>query len=126
MLDASVALGAVVGERSFSEFGREELVAPPLLWPEVRSALHEAAWRGDLPRERAREILRRFERAPIQMKAPARLADRAWDIADRLGWAKTYDAEYLALAALLGCPIATLDGGMDDAAVRLQIARFAP
>ena len=113
-----------MSERSFSEFDREQLGAPPLLWPEVRSALHEAAWRGEISREHAREVLRRFEEAPIQVRSPARLADRAWDLADRLGWAKTYDAEYLALAALLSCPIATLDGGIDDAAHRLKIARF--
>jgi hypothetical protein len=28
---------------------------------------------------------------------PKGLSDEAWRIADRLGWAKTYDAEYLAL-----------------------------
>jgi predicted nucleic acid-binding protein len=35
---------------------------------------------------------------------------------------KTYDAEYLALAQLLGCRILTLDGGIKDAARRLTIA----
>ncbi len=126
VIDASSALGASMGQRGFAAFRREPLVAPPLLWSEVRSALHEAAWRGDIPGDRAREVLRRFEDVPIQMKTSTRLAERAWDIADRLGWAKTYDAEYLALAELLGCPIATLDGGMVDAAPRLRIVRFGP
>jgi predicted nucleic acid-binding protein len=30
-------------------------------------------------------------------------------VADELGWAKTYDAEYVALAGLLGCRLVTLD-----------------
>lgn len=30
-------------------------------------------------------------------------------MADVLGWAKTYDAEYVALAALLKCRLVTLD-----------------
>ncbi len=30
-------------------------------------------------------------------------------MADALGWAKTYDAEYLALAALLRCRLVTVD-----------------
>ena len=30
-------------------------------------------------------------------------------MADRLGWAKTYDAAYVALAAALDCPLVTLD-----------------
>jgi len=33
----------------------------------------------------------------------------AWRIADELGWAKTYDAEFVALAALLDCQLVTLD-----------------
>ena len=35
--------------------------------------------------------------------------DEAWRIADRLGWAKTYNAEYLALARLLRCRLLTTD-----------------
>lgn len=41
------------------------------------------------------------------------MAERSWaeglEIAERLGWATTYDAEYVALARLLGCRLATLD-----------------
>ena len=33
----------------------------------------------------------------------------AWEIADRLGWASTYDAEYLALTQLQGDAFVTLD-----------------
>jgi predicted nucleic acid-binding protein len=33
----------------------------------------------------------------------------AWQLADGLGWAKTYDAEYVALAKILGCRLVTLD-----------------
>ena len=50
------------------------------------------------------------------------MAERAWEIADQLGWAKTYDAEYLALAMILDCQIATLDRGTRMAAERLKIA----
>jgi predicted nucleic acid-binding protein len=124
VIDASVALGAAVGDRGFTELPREALVAPPLLWPEVRSALHEAMWRGEVARPHALDVLRVFEQAPIQMRNPGRLSGLAWEIAERLGWAKTYDAEYLALAELLDCRIATLDGGIKDAAMRLQIPRL--
>jgi predicted nucleic acid-binding protein len=40
---------------------------------------------------------------------PGELAGEAWRIADELGWAKTYDANYVALARLLGCKLVTLD-----------------
>jgi predicted nucleic acid-binding protein len=39
----------------------------------------------------------------------ARLGEETWRIADVLGWAKTYDAEYVALASLLKCRLVTLD-----------------
>ena len=38
-----------------------------------------------------------------------------------LGWAKTYDAEYLALAALNGCRVVTVDGRLRRAADRLDL-----
>jgi predicted nucleic acid-binding protein len=123
VIDASIALSAAVGDRGFTELPHDALVAPPLLWPEVRSALHEAMWRGEVPRPHALDVLRVFEQAPIQMRNPGRLSALAWEIADRLGWAKTHDAEYLALAELLDCQIATLDGGIRDAALRLRIPR---
>jgi predicted nucleic acid-binding protein len=46
----------------------------------------------------------------------------AWSIADDLGWAKTYDAEYLALASLLRSGLVTLDRRLRSAAERLGIA----
>jgi predicted nucleic acid-binding protein len=33
----------------------------------------------------------------------------AWKLADRLGWAETYDAEYVALTLLQGDAFVTLD-----------------
>jgi predicted nucleic acid-binding protein len=40
-------------------------------------------------------------------------------VADELGWAKTYDAEYVALAGLLGCLLVTLDARLRRSADRL-------
>ena len=37
------------------------------------------------------------------------LRRRAWDLAARLGWASTYDAEYVALTQLQGDALVTLD-----------------
>ena len=51
--------------------------------------------------------------------SPRALGREAWRIADDLGWAKTYDAEYLALASLLGCRFVTLDARMRRGADRL-------
>lgn len=96
-------------------------MAPPLLWAEVRSALHESMTRGAIDRTTATESLDALEGGPIRTRTDARVGRRAWTLADRLGWMKTYDAEYLALAQLLECSLITLDAGMKDAARRLAI-----
>lgn len=41
-----------------------------------------------------------------------------WSLADEMGWAKTYAAEYVALARLLGCRLVTLDRKLRTATVR--------
>jgi predicted nucleic acid-binding protein len=46
---------------------------------------------------------------PIRLLGDAVLRRRAWDLADRLGWAETYDAEYLALTQLQADAFVTLD-----------------
>lgn len=48
-----------------------------------------------------------------------RLGDTSWELAEQLGWAKTFDAEYLALALLLRCRFVTLDAALYRGAHRL-------
>jgi predicted nucleic acid-binding protein len=86
-----------------------ELVAPPLALSEATSAIGEMAWRGELPRERVPEILAHLQAIDVTIIRPDDLPQRAWKIASALGWAKTYDAEYVALARLLAVPLASLD-----------------
>jgi len=100
-------------------FRGEDLVAPPLLWPEVRSALHESVWRGVLSATLAAAALRELDSGRIRARAHARLGAEAWRIADEFGWAKTYYAEYVALAGLLGCRLVTTDARLRRAAARL-------
>ena len=45
----------------------------------------------------ARDRLDRIRAMPIRLLGDAVLRRRAWDITDRLGWAGSYDAEYVAL-----------------------------
>src|SRR6266542_3774148 len=70
--------------------GAHKLLAPTLLRSQTLSALHEAVQRGEIP---ADAVLRR----------------RAWDLADQLGWASTYNAEYVALTQLQADAFVTLD-----------------
>jgi predicted nucleic acid-binding protein len=109
VIDASAASNACLAETGFATYRSEELVAPPLLWSEVTSSLHESVWRKELAVERALDALEKLAVAPISRRAPAGLPRKAWELADRLGWAKTYDAEYIALAVLLNCRLVTVD-----------------
>jgi len=86
-----------------------ELLAPTLLRSQTLSALHEAVHRGELAADVARERLARVGRMPIRLLGDAVLRRRAWDLADRLGWASTYQAEYLALTQLQADAFVTLD-----------------
>jgi predicted nucleic acid-binding protein len=88
---------------------KHELLAPTLLRSQTLSALHEAVQRGEIPAEVARDSLTRIGRMRIRLLGDAVLRRRAWDLADRLGWASTYDAEYVALTQLQADAFVTLD-----------------
>lgn len=76
---------------------------------ETTSALRAAAWRGDLSDEIAEQQRRRLRHLPIRWHPSADLVEDAWELAVRLGWATTYDAEYVSLAGRLGIPLLSLD-----------------
>lgn len=116
VVDASVTVQACLEDAGFSPLAGEELVAPYLLWSEASSVLHEMAWRGTISTELRTVAVQRLLDAPIRPRRPARLLREAWRIADQLGWAKTYDAEYVALARLLGCRLVTIDARLVRAA----------
>lgn len=119
VIDASVAVAASYAVDGFDEFGNEGLLAPPLLWSEARSALHELLWRREITREDAEHAHGRLERCPVERTRHRHLGVEAWRIAEEFGWAKTYDAEYVALAALSGCRLVTLDARLLRATERL-------
>ena len=86
-----------------------EILAPTLLRSQALSALHEAVQRGELPAEVARDRLDLIGRMSIRLLGDAVLRRRAWEVADQLGWAETYDAEYVALTLLQADAFITLD-----------------
>ena len=88
---------------------KHKLLAPTLLRSQTLSDLHEAVQRGEIPANVARDHLARIGRMPIRLLGDAVLRRRAWELADRLGWAQTYNAEYVALTQLQADAFITLD-----------------
>jgi len=86
-----------------------ELLAPTLLRSQTLSALHQAVHAGEIPEDVALDRLARIRAMPIRLLGDAVLRRRAWDLAEQLGWAETYDAEYIALTQLQGDAFVTLD-----------------
>ena len=107
VVDAGVVIH-VVGA-GIEVAGKHELLAPTLLRSQTLSTLHEAVQRGEVPADVAREHLARIGRMPIRLLGDAVLRRRAWEIADKLGWASTYNAEYVALTQLQADAFVTLD-----------------
>jgi predicted nucleic acid-binding protein len=107
VVDTSVVLHLASEEVEVS--GAHKLLAPTLLRSQTLSALHEAVQRGELSADVARDRLKRIRQMKIRLLGDAVLQRRAWDIADTLGWASTYDAEYIALTQLQADAFVTLD-----------------
>lgn len=119
VIDASAALSAALTRDGFRRLAGHDLVAPPLLWSEVLSTLREHAWRRDISGEQASKSLDAFLSAPIRRLSPRGLVREAWWVAEELGWAKTYDAEYVALARLRGSRLLTRDARLRRGASRV-------
>lgn len=121
VVDASVAIAAAATPLGFERLRAFELIAPPLLWIESESVLHATLRRGELRDDRAQEMRTRLRAAPIVTDAPDDLPDLAWGLADEMGWAKTYDANYVALARRRNCRVVTLDARLRRGTQRLGI-----
>jgi predicted nucleic acid-binding protein len=119
VVDASAASPWPSFAGGFARLRDRDLVAPGLMWSEARSALHETRWRGEITAEAAEAMRERLESCPVKRRHPADLGRRAWQVADALGWARTYDAEYVALAQMLDCPLLTVDARLARGAARL-------
>ena len=110
VVDASVVLH--LASTGIEVRPEHQLLAPTLLRSQTLSALHEAVQRGEIPADVARDHLARIGRMPIRLLGDAVLRRRAWDLADQLGWASTYTAEYVALTQLQGDAFVTLDAAL--------------
>jgi predicted nucleic acid-binding protein len=126
VVDASLAIELSldrIGEQARDALGEDQLIAPALLWSEVPSVISELGYRNEITRELADQAFDRFisGKVGITEERPAGLTRTAWRLARELGWAKTYDAEYIALAQIARCRLVTLDIRLRRGADRLGI-----
>ena len=114
VVDTSAVLHLAAAEIEVSE--EHELLAPTLLRSQTLSAMHQAVHRGEIEADVARERLAYVNRMKIRLLGDAVLRRVAWQVADQLGWAETYDAEYVALTKLQADALVTLDADLARAA----------
>lgn len=89
-----------------------EILAPTLFRSQTLSLAHESVARGEIPAGIALDRLEKLWGFKIRLLGDAVLRRLAWQIADRLDWASTYDAEYIALTQLQGDAFVTLDADL--------------
>lgn len=117
VVDTSAVLH-LAAER-FEVAEEHELLAPTLLRSQTLSALHEAVHRGELSADGARDRLTYIGRMKMRLLGDAVLRRVAWEVADQLGSASTYDAEYIALTKLQADALVALDDELARSAERL-------
>lgn len=86
-----------------------KLVAPTLLRSQVLSLLYQAVGRGELVKKDADRRLDHLRGLKIRLLGDRVSQATAWRIADKLGWADTYEAEYVAVTQLQADAFVTLD-----------------
>ena len=125
VIDASAALYLLASADGIEPFAHLGLAAPALLWSEVTSVLNEMRWRGELSSDLAEVAFDRLMSSPIERHTGDQMYRDAREVGRELGWAKTYDAEYVALARRHGARLLSRDERLRRGASRL-ITVIAP
>jgi predicted nucleic acid-binding protein len=103
--DVAIALA----QRDAAIRAEDQLLAPTLLRSQLLSLLYQAAQRGELTEKDARRHLDYMRGLRIRLLGDRVLQWKAWQVAERLGWPDTLDAEYVALTQLQADALVTLD-----------------
>jgi predicted nucleic acid-binding protein len=107
VVDADTLLRIAAGEIEVAP--GHQLLAPTLVRSQALSALYEAARRGELSDADGLERVTRINSLKVRFLGDKVLQRTAWRIADRLGWERTYDAEFVALTQLQADSFVTSD-----------------
>jgi predicted nucleic acid-binding protein len=86
------------------------IVIAPTLWAyEVTSVLRKLVHQGRLSPELEQRTLTTAYHLPVSLRRPSGLHQHASNLARRFNRPTAYDAHYLALAEMVGCPFWTSD-----------------
>jgi predicted nucleic acid-binding protein len=107
VIGADVAL--MLAERRAQIPGHHRLLAPTLLRSQVLAQLYSQVQHGLLAKKEAASRLDYLRGLQIRLLGDRVLQQVAWKLAERLGWADTFVAEYLALTELQGEALIVLD-----------------
>jgi predicted nucleic acid-binding protein len=110
---------AVVLARNQAVVREDQLLAPTLIRSQMLSLLYRAVQRGELTKQDADQQLDYVRGLRIRLLGDRVLQNVAWKIADQLGWADTFDAEYVALTQLQADALITLDSRLAHAVTDL-------
>ena len=98
VVDCDTLVRIAAGETEVAADHR--LVAPTLVRSQALSALYQAARRGEISAAEGIERVTRINSLKVRFLGDKVLQRNAWRVADQLGWATTYDAEFVALTQL--------------------------
>jgi predicted nucleic acid-binding protein len=96
-----------------------QLLAPTLIRSQVLARLYGAVQAGEVSRRDARTCLDHLRGLRLRLLGDRVLQRTAWAVAAGLGWADTFDAEYVALTQLQADAFVTLDDDLARAVAHL-------
>lgn len=117
VVDASTVVAALTdsgadGRWAESQLASGPLIAPHLLMVEVAHVLRRGEQTRQLSVDVAAISFATLQQLPIELSPFELVAARVWELRANVS---AYDATYVALAELLGVPLATLDARLANA-----------
>ena len=122
VVDTSAIVASLVGRPSIPALTARlmeagSLHAPHLLDIEFAAALRGLVLGGVITADRATDAITDFRRLPVSRYSAEPLLSEIWQLRHNL---TAYDANFVALAHVLRCPLVTCDSKIADVAVQVD------